>query len=110
MSYPPPAMNSRERCEAHFRARCAEREIPLSVDRICEMMRRLKPCWRREGAVRHIVSVRFKRGFLARVVWDAELEAPVTAWWHARDACDVQEVRECRGGGSGLVEIAERGV
>lgn len=95
---PPPAMVDaavmRRRFEVHFLARCAEREIPLTVERIGEMMRRMKPCWRREGRTRHTVSVRFGRGRLATIVWDADLEAPVTAWWRSVDKNDPHPVCE----------------
>jgi len=87
--------------EAHFRERCREREIPLSVERIRHMMTRMRPCWRRTDRRRVIVSVRFGRGLLARVVWDDEIGAPVTAWWHSRDAADEHPVRDSgRGGGN----------
>ena len=78
-------MKNRALAEAHFRARCLERRIPLSVERIREMMTRLRPCWQRPAQGRVIVAVRFQRGLLARVVWDADIDAPVTAWWNARD-------------------------
>ena len=99
-------MNYQAACEAHFRERCRERGIPLSVERIREMMLRMQPCWRRPGRSRHIVSVRFARGLLARVVWDEDVGAPVTAWWHARDACDQHPVHERYRGRGKLLEAA----
>ena len=92
-------MSHRSACEDHFVLRCAERGIPLSTDRVRELMSRMRPCWRRKDRRRYIVSVRFARGLLARVVWDDEIETPVTAWWHSRDACDEHPVHERWRGG-----------
>lgn len=75
------ASNPRARAEAHFRARCRERRIPLSVERISWLMARMRPCWERPGQERVVVRVRFQRGSLAHVVWDCGINAPVTAYW-----------------------------
>lgn len=95
----PPLVKNRTLAEAHFRARCAERGIPLSVERIRHMMSRMKPCWRRPGQGRVIVSVRFARDLLAQVVWDADIDAPVTAWWIARGVHEEREAHDSGWGG-----------
>lgn len=81
-------------CTAHFARRCIERGIPLEAEQVAETIRRTAPCWRQEGRRRYHLSVRLGSRKTVSVIWDDELDAPVSAWWAARNAHDPVEIHE----------------
>ena len=67
----------------HFRARLAERAIPLDPAAVCRLIRACRQAWAGPGARYRKMVIRCGRLPRGRaiVVWDAELDTPVTAYW-----------------------------
>ena len=71
----------REACVLHFARRCAERGIAIDAEALARTIRTMAPCWRQPGQNRYRLKVRRSRRQAVIVIWDAALDAPVTAYW-----------------------------